>query len=350
MFEFGKTIQRTRKAKGLTQLMLAQRVGMTPVQLCKIEKGCSSPTLDTIERIAEALELSLAELFSEGVSPRGGRSPEDSIPRRCDMSRFVCVRYNSEDESHDTSILEQIGHQEDALLDLESVLKISPATKLQFVHSFRIDSNGARILARAMRSACAVGSVVFTDIAETLELKNVRLHVIELPKGISSRSYYDTEHHTLSIVLAKADTPERQVYRIAYELGWAMMFGSAGFKTINESPLRHRFARVFASEFLMPEEVVVFTVSQLGIRPDDWTLGLISQLKLKFGVSAEAFALRLEALGLISEDLRVKLRDEVRAYYRKHPKAMEPKPSLLRLKIGERRKILEMAVGRVAEK
>jgi Zn-dependent peptidase ImmA (M78 family) len=306
--------------------------------------------LETVERIAEALELSLAELFSESDFPRASLARECSCSDGIDISRYVCVRNCSEESAHDAMVLEEIVVHENASLALEALLKISSATKLQFVHSFRVDSNGAKMLARSMRSACAAGPVAFQDLAEMLELKNVRLHIIDLPKGVSSRSYYDIEHHTLSIVLAKADTSERQLYRIAYEFGWAMMFGSAGFKTISESPLRHRFARVFASEFLMPEEVVVFTVSQLGIRPGDWTLGLISQLKLKFGVSAEAFALRLESLGLISEDLRVKLRDEVRAYYRKHPKAMEPKPSLLRLKIGERRKILEMAAGRVAEK
>ena len=40
----------------------------------------------------------------------------------------------------------------------------------------------------------------------------------------------------------------------------------------------------------------------------------------------EFFALRLEELGLIVPDLRLNLRDRLRAYYKKHPKAMEPQP------------------------
>lgn len=96
----------------------------------------------------------------------------------------------------------------------------------------------------------------------------------------------------------------------------------------------------------MPEESVRFTVSQLGVRPDDWSLESVVWLKSKFNVSAEAFALRLESLGLISERLRQKIRDELHEHYKKHPKAMEPKPALPPLKIGIRQKLLEIAAAK----
>jgi Zn-dependent peptidase ImmA (M78 family) len=112
------------------------------------------------------------------------------------------------------------------------------------------------------------------------------------------------------------------------------------------SSLRNLFARSFAAEFLMPEESVRFAVSQLGIRMNDWTLEMVVYLKSKFNVSAESFALRLESLGLISEHLRQKTRDELHSYYKSHPKAMEPEPRVKTLKIGMRQKLLELEVER----
>ena len=52
----------------------------------------------------------------------------------------------------------------------------------------------------------------------------------------------------------------------------------------------------------------------------------IVYVKERFGVSAEAFALRLESLGLIAPSLRQKLRDALRAGYAAHPRSMEPHP------------------------
>ena len=88
----------------------------------------------------------------------------------------------------------------------------------------------------------------------------------------------------------------------------------------------HRFLRRFSAAFLMPEETVRKDVAQSGIAPYRWTFDLLVMMKSHFAVSAEAYALRLESLGLINPELRVKLRDDLRAHYQKNPKAMEPQP------------------------
>lgn len=344
---FGLLVRKRRKAKGLTQSLLAARIGMTPVQLCKIEKGRSSPTIDTVERIAEALELSLAELFSgDNRKDESVFGAADTLSKDLRKDRFVCVRYNDDDCASDSSVIAEIIKTENRMCGFAKSLGVPCSTMLPFVHSFRLDSNGARTVARYMRSACAVGAATFSDIAEMLEFRNVRIHSVVLPENVQSRSYFDCENHSLTIVLSKRDTAERHVYRIAYELAWAVLFGSSGFRPVRETALRHRFAREFASEFLMPEESVRFTVSQLGVRLEDWDLTSITWLKSRFNVSAEAFALRLESLGLISERLRQKIREELHGYYKSHPKAMEPKPALSPLKIGVRLKLLEAAAAK----
>jgi len=45
-----------RKQHGLTQKQLAERCGIDQADICRIERGSTSPTVRTLQRIAEALD------------------------------------------------------------------------------------------------------------------------------------------------------------------------------------------------------------------------------------------------------------------------------------------------------
>jgi len=60
---FMKNVREIRKAKGLSQIELAEKVGCSQGMISKIEKGDANPTLDMIEAIADALETSPASVF-----------------------------------------------------------------------------------------------------------------------------------------------------------------------------------------------------------------------------------------------------------------------------------------------
>jgi Zn-dependent peptidase ImmA (M78 family) len=258
-------------------------------------------------------------------------------------SRFVAVRTGCRDGSDRLDVSASVLAAENEMVDLEDRLGLRHSTLLPLVNVVSSGSDGARCAARGVRAACAAGAGPFSDLAEMLEFRNVRIHREKrLGDGVQSVLLYDTENHSFSVVLEKADTPERHVNRLAYELAWAVLFASSGFRPVRETSLRHRFAREFAAEFLMPSDAVRFSVAQLGVRPSDWTMEMVCFLKSKFNVSAEAFALRLEALGLVPARVRQGIRDELRAYYEANPNAMEPKPCLSPLKIGLRKKLLEM--------
>jgi transcriptional regulator with XRE-family HTH domain len=59
----GSQIKTVREAKNLSQKHVAMSVNMDPSQYSKIEKGKTDPSVSTLERIAKALGVSLAELF-----------------------------------------------------------------------------------------------------------------------------------------------------------------------------------------------------------------------------------------------------------------------------------------------
>lgn len=63
MFELlHRALRMARAARGMTQGELASKAGVTQPMLSSVERGGSSPTLETLEKILEALGMDLADL------------------------------------------------------------------------------------------------------------------------------------------------------------------------------------------------------------------------------------------------------------------------------------------------
>ncbi|MDI7246196.1 MAG: helix-turn-helix transcriptional regulator [Bacillota bacterium] len=69
----GERVRAARRAKGLTLVDLASRARLSYSYLSEIERGAKSPSLDTLSRLADALDLNRAELveISEDEDGRG---------------------------------------------------------------------------------------------------------------------------------------------------------------------------------------------------------------------------------------------------------------------------------------
>ncbi len=65
---FGDAVRARREELGLTQEELAERAGIHRTYLSDVERGTRNVSLVNVERLAEALSLSLPELF-ERVAP-----------------------------------------------------------------------------------------------------------------------------------------------------------------------------------------------------------------------------------------------------------------------------------------
>jgi transcriptional regulator with XRE-family HTH domain len=68
--KFGQRVRLLRSGRGLTQEQLAERAGISVDFLSLIERGKSSPSFENLDELADALKVSVAELFSF----EGGRS------------------------------------------------------------------------------------------------------------------------------------------------------------------------------------------------------------------------------------------------------------------------------------
>jgi transcriptional regulator with XRE-family HTH domain len=60
----GRNIRAARKAKGLSQLALAERSELSADFIGKVERGTTSLSIESLKAIATAMNLSLADLFA----------------------------------------------------------------------------------------------------------------------------------------------------------------------------------------------------------------------------------------------------------------------------------------------
>jgi transcriptional regulator with XRE-family HTH domain len=67
--ELGRRVAALRKERGLTQESLSDRAGVSANYLARTEGGYHRPNLARLEGIAEALEVSVASLFTSRPAP-----------------------------------------------------------------------------------------------------------------------------------------------------------------------------------------------------------------------------------------------------------------------------------------
>jgi transcriptional regulator with XRE-family HTH domain len=68
VLHFGLRVVEEREARGFTQEQLAERIGLSPRQLQRVEAGKVNVKLLTIYGLAGALDIEVAELFGKPSS------------------------------------------------------------------------------------------------------------------------------------------------------------------------------------------------------------------------------------------------------------------------------------------
>ena len=61
----GNNIRNIRIAKGITQKEISEKLGITPTAWRKFESGTCSPKIDTLEKIAAALDVNIVDFFKK---------------------------------------------------------------------------------------------------------------------------------------------------------------------------------------------------------------------------------------------------------------------------------------------
>jgi len=92
----GARIRAERKAKKFSQADLEQRCGVARCRISWLENGRAVPTIETLERIADALEVPLHQLFRDIEQPASASTAAERIvakrgtrSKRARSERFV---------------------------------------------------------------------------------------------------------------------------------------------------------------------------------------------------------------------------------------------------------------------
>jgi transcriptional regulator with XRE-family HTH domain len=72
---FGRRVRELRERAGLSQERFAEVCGLHRTYIGGIERGERNPSLVNVERIANALGITLSRLFEEKEAPRAIRPP-----------------------------------------------------------------------------------------------------------------------------------------------------------------------------------------------------------------------------------------------------------------------------------
>jgi hypothetical protein len=68
--DLGKRIKTLRTSRGISARHLAQSSGIDPSLISKIENGISNPSIDTLQKICDTLDVSMSDFFcTQKVDP-----------------------------------------------------------------------------------------------------------------------------------------------------------------------------------------------------------------------------------------------------------------------------------------
>ena len=95
----GQRIRNYRTKKGLSQEKLAELAGCHPTYIGQLERGEKNATLESVEKIAAAMDVSLSELFE-----KLGKSGSSNFATRC--YDFVASKSETEQEQLYKMLLE----------------------------------------------------------------------------------------------------------------------------------------------------------------------------------------------------------------------------------------------------
>ena len=96
----GQTIKDYRLQKGMSQGDIEKRTGLLRCYLSRVENGHTVPSLDTLAKIAGAMELPLSQFFMENGRENGSKSlpqlTEDEVRFLTQMRRYTAQLNDSD--------------------------------------------------------------------------------------------------------------------------------------------------------------------------------------------------------------------------------------------------------------
>lgn len=99
--QLGSRIKSIRKSKGLTQEQLAELVGIEPPSLSYIETGKFSPSIETLQKLSEVLQVGVWEFYyfetlsnAKMIAELNDAMTKDELLTKVFYNLLMTVKYN----------------------------------------------------------------------------------------------------------------------------------------------------------------------------------------------------------------------------------------------------------------
>lgn len=236
-----KNIKRARIAAGLKQIEVARKAGLTRLAYLNIENGKSEPRSGNLLKIARALDMPLAELFT---------APPSFKSIRFRISKNLSTREQNIREQeiyHLSRWLKNYMYLEEALHEHSSY---------KFADVKTTDSKDTALAIRKLLRLDAKEPV--DDFAGLLEKSGIKLyiHPFRWKENFFGMSIAQEEGGpVVAVNNSPTITIERQIFTAAHELGHLLLHpNSYDSSQMKENEAEEDEANEFASFFLMPQE------------------------------------------------------------------------------------------------
>jgi transcriptional regulator with XRE-family HTH domain len=103
----GENLRRIRKERGLGQIALGKASGVGQPTISGIERGRRDPHQSTLERLADALGVTVADFYAEGPAPKGP-PPPPRTPRTDEAEAAFVARFDRADEAEAGALRQQL--------------------------------------------------------------------------------------------------------------------------------------------------------------------------------------------------------------------------------------------------
>ena len=259
-----------REARGLTQLELAEKIGMSNTSVSKMEKGEINVSDEALDLIASATNFPLTffeqenEIFPELLVYR----------KRENVAQKLLTPINAK-----VNIVK---------FNIQYLLKeLNIPNPVLPIHEVS-EGNSPSVIAQKVRKAWKMNIAVLGNITALFEEKGIAVTSFDFgTERVDSRCII-TETKYPVIILNNTLLGDKQRFSLAYQLGHLIMhtFYDMGW----DRDIVHE-ANLFASEFLMPEK---------DIRKDfenGLTFPMLGELKKKWKVSMISLLYRADDLG-----------------------------------------------------
>lgn len=80
-------IKTIRRRRGLTQAELAEKIGRSGDAISQLERGLSLPSFETLDRLADALEVPIRDFFDSERTEEGSVQRRKLLTEVIDMAR-----------------------------------------------------------------------------------------------------------------------------------------------------------------------------------------------------------------------------------------------------------------------